>query len=81
MGAQIMLYAFSIILPIICYLAIGYWQGIRYLRSEDPKAKQIGLVPCALITISTIVTFWIGFVWIQQTVQSSVNSVGNLGGF
>ncbi len=76
-----MLYAFSIVLPVICFLAVSYWQGIKYFRSDNPKAKQIGIIAIALMAISTIITFWIAIVWIQQVVQSSVNSVGNLGGF
>jgi hypothetical protein len=79
-GAQAWLYAFSIILPIICFLAVGRWAGIKYAKSPDPKAKQIGFIAIALMAISTIVTFWLAAGWIDQIVQSSVSSVGNLGG-
>ena len=81
LGAQLWLYAFSIILPIIAYLAISYWQGIKYARSDDPKAQQIGWIAIALIALSTVVTFWLAIVWINGAIQSSVNSVGNLGGY
>lgn len=78
---QLWIYAFSIILPIICFVAVSYWPGITYLRSEDDNAKQIGVIACVLMAISTIVTFWLAIVWIQQAVNSAENSVGNLGGF
>jgi hypothetical protein len=79
LGTQLWIYAFSLILPVICYLAISYWPGVKYIKSEDPEAKQIGVIAAVLLGISTIVTFWWGIVWIQQTVQSQVNSVNTLG--
>src|SRR5262249_44883160 len=80
-GTQIWIYAFSIILPAICFLAVSYWPGVKYIKSEDPQAQQIGIVAAVLLGISTIITFWLGIIWIQQAVQSSVNSIGNLGGY
>ena len=80
-GSQAWIYAFSIILPWIAYLAISYWPGIKYLRSDDPEAKQVGMVAMALLVISSVIAFWLSIVWIQNAVQSSVNSVGNIGGF
>jgi len=77
---QIWIYAFSAILPVICYLAISYWPAIKYFKSDDPAAKQIGIIAIAILTISSIITFWLGIIWIQQTIQSSINGVGNLGG-
>ena len=76
---QAWIYAFSIVLPIICFLAVSYWPGVKYLRSDNPEAKQIGIIAIALMIISTIITFWLGIVWIQQAVQSSVNSATNIG--
>lgn len=79
---QLLLYAFSIILPWIAYLAITKWQGIKYLRSADARAKQIGLIALILLIASSVVAFWLTYQWIEGTVQSSVNAVNsNLGGF
>jgi hypothetical protein len=80
LGTQLWIYAFSIILPIICFLAVSYWPGIKYFKSSDEEAKQIGIIAIALMAISTVVTFWLAIVWVQQAVQSSVNSV-NMGQF
>ena len=80
LGTQIWIYAFSIVLPVICFLAVSYWPGVKYIKSDDPDAKQIGIIAAVLMGLSTIITFWLAIVWIQQAVQSSVNSVGNLGG-
>jgi len=77
-AAQAWLYAFSIILPIICFLAVSYWQGIRYARSPDPKAQQIGWIAIALLALSTIVTFWLAAVWINSALQSATSDLGGL---
>lgn len=81
LGTQLWIYAFSIILPVIAYLAISYWPGIKYWRSGDPKAQEVGVIATVLLVISSIVTFWLAIVWIQQTVQQSMNAVGNIGNF
>jgi hypothetical protein len=81
LSSQILLYAFSVVLPSICYLAIGYWRGIKYLESADPKAKQIGIIALALLLVSSAITFWIGIVWIQNMLQSAMTSVGSINGY
>jgi len=75
-GAQVMLYAFSIVLPVMCYLAVSYWQGIKYARSADPKAQEIGWIAIALLALSTIITFWITTVWISGFIQSQTSTAG-----
>lgn len=84
-ATQAWIYAFSIVMPMIAFLGISHWPGVRYLRSDDEAAKQIGIIASVLMAISTIVTFWLAIVWIQSYVQSSVNSIngdfGSLGGF
>ena len=67
---QLLLYAFSIILPWILYLAITKWQGIKYLRAPDKNAKQIGFIALILLVVSSIVAFWIMDVWVQNFLQS-----------
>jgi hypothetical protein len=79
-GTQLWIYVFSAVLPIICYLAIGYWPGIKYARSQEPQARAIGWISIAIISISTIITFWLAIVWVNSAVQSATNSLGNLGG-
>jgi hypothetical protein len=74
--SQVLLYGFSIILPVICYLAVSYWQGIKYIKSPDPKAQQIGWIALALLIISSAVSFWIAGVWIQQFIQSQTSTSG-----
>ena len=78
---QVWIYAFSIILPMICFLAVRYWPGIKYARSSDRNRKQIGFIAIALMAISTIVSYWLAFVWVNQLFRSLLNRVGNLGGF
>jgi hypothetical protein len=77
---QLLLYAFSIILPWIAYLAITKWQGIKYLRAPDARAKQVGLIALVLLVASSVVAVWLTTVWIQGYIQQSLNDVNNLGG-
>jgi hypothetical protein len=77
--SQVLLYGFSVVLPIIFYLAITKWQGIKYIRSADPKAKQMGYIALALLIVSSIIFFWWSIVQLQGYVQSSLNDVNNLG--
>ena len=80
-SAQILLYVFSIVLPVICYLAVTKWQGAKYIKSPDPKAQQIGWIAAGLLAASTIITFWLYGVWINQALQSSLGGLGGgLGG-
>jgi predicted amidophosphoribosyltransferase len=80
---QLLLYAFSIILPWILYLAITKWQGIKYLRAPNARAKQIGLIALVLLIVSSVVAFWIMDMWVQNLLQgfsqsqtSDLNSLG-----
>lgn len=71
---QCWIYAFSIVLPIICYVMVSKWPGGKYLKSKDQKAKMIGIIASTLLALSTIITVWYAIVWTKQFVQSSVNS-------
>ena len=72
---QIGIYAFSIVLPWILFVLISKWPGIKYLKSKDAKAKQIGIIACSLLALSTILTIWLAYVYTEQLVQSSINSI------
>jgi hypothetical protein len=74
-GAQIGLYAFSAVLPVICYLAITKWQGYKYSRSKDSKTRNIGLIAWVILIVSSVVTFWYATVWIEQQIQASTNTI------
>ena len=80
-GTQAWIYALSIAMPWIAFLALSYWPGIKYMRSGDESAKQIGIIATVLMALSTIFMLWALVTWTQELVQSSLNSVGNLGGF
>jgi len=74
-GTQIWIYAFSIILPMMCFIFVTKWPGMKYFKSEDEKAKMIGTIAWVLIVLSTIVTIWYAYVWTQEAIQSSVASI------
>jgi len=74
-GTQLWIYAFSVILPMICFIFVTKWPGMKYYKSKDPKIHQIGQIAWALLIISTIVTIWLAFVLTQEMIQSSVNSI------
>ena len=74
-GTQAWIYLFSIILPMICFIFVTRWSGIKYYKSNDPKAHRIGQVAWTLLILSTIVTIWLVYVWTEQMIQSSINSI------
>ncbi len=78
---QLLLYAFSIVLPWIAYLAITKWQGIKYLRAPNSRAKQIGIIALVLLVASSIVAVWLTTAWIQGYIQQSMTDVSNIGSF
>ena len=75
LGMQAWIYAFSIVLPMILFIFITKWPGVKYYKSPDPKAKLIGQIAWALLILSTILTIWFAYVWTEQTIQSTVNSI------
>lgn len=72
---QAWIYAFSITLPIMCFLLVSKWPGMKYYKSADPKAKMIGEVAWILIVLSTIVTMWYVYVWTIGAINSSIASI------
>jgi hypothetical protein len=74
-AAQIKLYAFSIVLPMICFLFVTRWQGMKYFKSNDARTKQIGEVAWILLILSTVVTIWLVVVWTQSYINSTVASI------
>jgi hypothetical protein len=74
-GTQTWIYVFSIILPMIAFIFVTRWPGVKYYKSKDPKAHMIGQIAWALIIISTFVTIWLAFVWTQNFIQDQINSI------
>ena len=74
-ATQAWIYALSIILPMTCFIFIKKWPGVKYFKSDDPKAKTIGQIAWFLIILSTIVTIWLVVVWTRKAIQSSINSI------
>ena len=72
---QLGIYVFSLTLPIVCFVFVTRWPGVKYFKSADPKAKRIGEIAWGLLILSTIVTIWLAVVWTQETIQSSLNSI------
>lgn len=75
--SQVLLYLFSAILPFIAYLAITKWEGIKYIRSGDPRTRAIGYIALGILTVSSIVVFWWSIVWIQQTLNSVTSGIND----
>ncbi|HEY5383467.1 MAG TPA: hypothetical protein VIJ88_02860 [Candidatus Paceibacterota bacterium] len=72
---QAWIYAFSAILPLICYIMISKWPGIKYYKSKDAQTKQIGTVAIIILTLSTIITMWLAYVGTQALIKSQLNSI------
>lgn len=72
---QLGIYVFSIILPMICYLAITKWPGLKYYRSSDEKTKQVGAIAIILLVLSSFVTFYYAYVWTEEAIQQTTAQV------
>ncbi len=80
--AQVKLYLFSIVLPMVGFLLIGRWRGNEYYKSQDPKAKQMGMVSWALLVLSTIFVVWYAVIWTQNYIQATVDGINaDMSGF
>jgi len=77
-GAQTSLYLMSIVTPLLCFLTIRWWKGMRYLRSSNPQARLIGFVAAVLMAVTTIVLTWQLAVFTSQLMSSLTG--GLLGG-
>ena len=71
---QIGVYAFSIILPMICFIAVTKWPGQKYFKSEDTKTKNIGTAAWVILVLSTVITYWWAYTWTVNTVNSALNA-------
>ncbi len=74
-GTQAWVYAFSIILPMILFIFVTKWPGVKYFKSSDPKVKLIGQIAWTLLILSTIFTIWLVYIWTENLIQSSINSI------
>ncbi len=74
-ATQVGLYAFSIVLPMICFLFVTRWQGVKYYKSQDPKAQLIGRIAWGLLILSTMFTIWLAVVGTQALTQSTINGI------
>ena len=84
-ATQLGIYVFSIILPMILFLFVTRWPGVKYYKSNDKKTKLIGIVAWILLLSSTAITIWLAwFTWIiisqrleylQGFIDSTVNNL------
>ncbi len=81
--AQIWLYTFTLIfMPLTCYLIYTHWKGLQYFRSEDPKARRMGLISIILLVISfgfLVWSTWASIVWVQGYVSAQESSISSMG--
>ena len=50
------------------------WPGLKYYKSEDKKAKIIGVIAWAILIVSTVITYWLAYVWTKAVVDNALNS-------
>jgi hypothetical protein len=72
---QAWIYVFSAILPLMGFIMITKWPAIKYYRSVDPKAKNIGTIAFVIISISTLITIWLVYIEVQEAIQSTTSSI------
>ena len=76
--SQFKLYLFSLILPLIAFIAISNWHGMRYIRSDDPKRKVIGWIALSLIILSTVVSTWYTIVVVRNAVSGATKDLNQI---
>lgn len=74
-ATQAWIYALSVALPLIAFLAISKWPGLKYIRSKDKEARRIGMIAWALLIVSTIAVVWYTVVWTEQYIQATVSGI------
>lgn len=68
---QISIYMVSLLLP-----PLGLFPGIKYLAKGDSHSKHIGLIALFLTLLSTILSLWLFFGFIQEankTLNQQIN--------
>ena len=75
---QLWIYALSIILPMILFTTIRYWPAVKYMKSDNQKAKRIGITAVILTTLSTIFVIWMTYITTKQFAQSLNTSIGGI---
>ena len=65
---QVLLYLLSFFLP-----PLNLILTIRYLKSPDPKAKQVGLISLGLMTVGIVLAVWIA-AGVLKSVNEQVNT-------
>jgi hypothetical protein len=76
--SQIGIYLHSIILPMIVFISISKWRGLKYSKSSDPKTRMIGIVAWVLLILSTIFLFWLTWyetIKLQEAFQTSMDQM------
>lgn len=68
---QIGIYLLSVFLP-----PLGLWPGIKYLRTENGKAKVIGAVAIFLTIVSTALTILLTMGAINKLTQTMTQNLG-----
>ena len=72
---QTWIYAMSVLLP-----PLGLWPGAKYVRNPDPRAKQIGWIAITITVLSTIITLWLMFAFVNSYINDVNQALGGLGG-
>ncbi len=75
--AQAELYIFSAILPLMGFLFVTRWHANKYVKSDDPKAKQIGILAWSILIISTIITIYFVYVWTMSYINSTISGINS----
>jgi hypothetical protein len=62
---QILTYAISILLP-----PLGLLPGFKYIRSEDQKTQNVGLIAIILTIFSSVIVIFYGYLIVQEARES-----------
>src|SRR5260370_41914957 len=72
LSKQIYIYLISLFLP-----PSGVVYAMRYLKSENPQVKRVGLIACILTVISLLMSVWFIFNFVHQF-QDAMGKYSNI---
>ena len=75
LGRQAWIYIFSAILPMMGFILVTRWPGLKYYKSSDQKAKDIGTFAFIILIVSTLITIWLAYTWTQYEIQATISGL------
>ena len=57
------------------FILVTRWPGLKYYKSSDQKAKDIGTFAFIILIVSTLITIWLAYTWTQYEIQATISGL------